>query len=69
MIQWKQLIIYQKSLFGKTMLSFTLAESIQNIDLKQYLNMEMLTEYAKGAINVVTSILIYLYLLLSLYIY
>ncbi|MCI9039213.1 MAG: AI-2E family transporter [Clostridia bacterium] len=33
-----------------------LAERIQNIDLKQYLNMERLTEYAKGAINVVTSI-------------
>jgi len=33
-----------------------LAESIKNIDLKQYLNMETLTEYAKGAINVVTSI-------------
>ncbi len=33
-----------------------LAEHIQNIDLKQYLNMEKLTEYAKGAINVVTSI-------------
>lgn len=33
-----------------------LAESIQNIDLKQYLNMEKLTEYAKGAIDIVTSI-------------
>lgn len=33
-----------------------LAESIQNIDLKQYLNMETLTEYAKGAIDLVTSI-------------
>lgn len=33
-----------------------LAESIQDIDLKQYFNMEKLAEYAKGAINVVNSI-------------
>ncbi len=33
-----------------------IAESIQEIDLKQYLNMEKLAEYAKGAIDVVNSI-------------
>lgn len=33
-----------------------LAQSIQEIDLKQYFNMEKLAEYAKGAINVVNSI-------------
>lgn len=33
-----------------------LAESIQKIDLKQYLNMEKLAQYAKGAIDVVNSI-------------
>ena len=33
-----------------------LAEEIQNIDLKQYLNMESLAGYAKGAINIVNSI-------------
>ena len=45
-----------------------LAESIQNIDLKQYLNMEMLTEYAKGAINVVTSIFdIFVSFIVSIY--
>ena len=32
------------------------AESIKNIDLKQYFNMEKLADYAKGAINVVNSI-------------
>ena len=33
-----------------------LAESIKNIDLKQYFNMEKLAEYAKGAIDVVNGI-------------
>ncbi len=33
-----------------------LAKEIQEIDLKQYFNMEKLAEYAKGAINVVNSI-------------
>lgn len=33
-----------------------LAKSIQEIDLKKYINMEKLAEYAKGAINVVNSI-------------
>lgn len=33
-----------------------LAENIQNIDLKQYLNIERLAQYAKGAINVVNSV-------------
>lgn len=45
-----------------------LAESIQNIDLKQYFNMERLAEYAKGAINVVNSIFdIFVSLIVSVY--
>lgn len=45
-----------------------LAESIQNIDLKQYLNMERLTEYAKGAIDLVTSVFdIFVSLIVSVY--
>ncbi len=40
----------------KSDIVMNLAKSIQEIDLKQYLNMEKLAEYAKGAINVVNGI-------------
>ncbi len=45
-----------------------LIQSIQNIDLKQYLNMERLTEYVKGAINVVNSVFnIFVSFIVSIY--
>lgn len=45
-----------------------LAESIKNIDLKQYLNMEKLAEYAKGAIDVVSGIFdIFISFIVSVY--
>lgn len=42
--------------FLKNDIIMNIAEDIQDIDLKQYLNMEKLAEYAKGAIDVVNSI-------------
>lgn len=42
--------------FWKSEAIMKIAENIQGIDLQKYLNMERLAEYAKGAINVVTSI-------------
>lgn len=52
----------------KSEVVLNLAQSIQEIDLKQYLNMETLAEYAKGAINLVNSIFdIFVSFIVSIY--
>ena len=42
--------------FWKNEFVLNFAEKIKNIDLKQYLNLEMIGQYAKGAINMATGI-------------
>ncbi len=46
-----------------------LVKNIQNIDIKQYVNMDRLAEYAKGAINLVTSLIdVFVAVIVSIYI-
>ncbi len=55
--------------FLKNEIIYKLAEQIKNIDIEKYFNFEQLAQYAKGAINIVTSIFDILFQLLYLYTY
>ena len=53
----------------KNEIIYKLAEQIKNIDIEKYFNFEQLAQYAKGAINIVTSIFdIFVSVIVSVYI-
>ena len=55
--------------FLKNEIIYKLAEQIKNIDIEKYFNFEQLAQYAKGAINIVTSIFdIFVSVIVSVYI-
>ncbi len=55
--------------FLKNEIIYKLVEQIKNIDLEKYVNFEQITQYAKGAINIVSSIFdIFVSVIVSVYI-